>query len=725
MTTVHLIGNAHLDPVWLWRWPAGLVEALATCRTAADLLHEYPDFVFTRSDMWVYQRIEELDPPLFRRIRRLVQQGRWQVVGGWYIQPDCNLPTEESFARHMTAGKTYFRKKFDVDVTVGYNVDSFGHAATLPRFMNKAGYNSYVMMRPMKNEMTLPSSLFRWRCEESEVVTWRIPRTYCELAQDLSKQIEASLEVADPEIGHVMCFYGVGDHGGGPTREQIQWLLDHRNAYPNAELVFSHPRRFFDAVMPFKELLPVVDEELQYHAIGCYSVGLDIKQSMRRAEHGLLMAESTVTRYPELAPKKSATALDDTWKMVLFNQFHDIYAGASIAPACRDALNQLGSAVETADSVIADIHVRQMLRLPPDPLQRIVVFNPADTPYSGYIEHEPWMCKRGFRGRLVDEGGAQVPIQTMRQPLIVVHREKVLWRTELGPQEMKVYRIIPAAEQDSSGAAPADVVAVGKCLRNQFWIAEAGRRCSLLHLRYSDTREALFAHQGLGMEVIHDHSDTWSHGISGFREKKAGAFRKTACVIEEEGPLRAVFRIDAIYHRSRVSLWVRLYRDSSEVEILVHLDWHERLKLVKLVLPFALPIRERRDGIPGGSAVRPQNGREFPFMDWTSVGLSGGSTKIQREIGLVAPDCSSLDGIGNSLRFTLCRSPVYAWHDPAKLRPTDFYRWTDQGEHEFRFILTDGSAPDGVRDRALSLHRPPVCYDWTRGMTPQPVGVDA
>ncbi len=148
MITVHMIGNAHIDPVWLWRWPAGVVEVLSTCRAACDLVDRNPDFVFTRGEAWVYEQVERHDPGLFARIRRQVAGGRWKVVGGWYLQPDCNLPLDVSLHKQMEVGQRYFRERLGVGTDVGYNVDSFGHTAYLPSLLREHGFGSYVMMRP-------------------------------------------------------------------------------------------------------------------------------------------------------------------------------------------------------------------------------------------------------------------------------------------------------------------------------------------------------------------------------------------------------------------------------------------------------------------------------------------------------------------------------------------------------------------------------------------------
>ena len=146
--TVHLICTAHLDPVWQWRWEEGAAEALATFGTAADILDEHPDLIFCHNEAVLYQWVEEHDPPLFRRITKLVRAGRWAVSGGWYLQPDANLPGLESLVRQIAEGRLYFREKFGAAPVVAYNFDSFGHCGGLPQVLKQAGYEMYIHMRP-------------------------------------------------------------------------------------------------------------------------------------------------------------------------------------------------------------------------------------------------------------------------------------------------------------------------------------------------------------------------------------------------------------------------------------------------------------------------------------------------------------------------------------------------------------------------------------------------
>ena len=125
--TVHLVSNAHLDPVWLWEWEEGAAEALATFRAAADLGEQFDDYIFCHNEAILYQWVEQYDPALFKRIQRLVRRKRWYILGGWYLQPDCNMPAGEGFVRQLLVGRRYFREKFNVRPTTAVNFDSFGH----------------------------------------------------------------------------------------------------------------------------------------------------------------------------------------------------------------------------------------------------------------------------------------------------------------------------------------------------------------------------------------------------------------------------------------------------------------------------------------------------------------------------------------------------------------------------------------------------------------------
>ena len=154
--TMQMIGNAHVDPVWLWHCEEGCHEVMASFRSALDRMNEDPDFIFTASSAAFYAWVEQISPSMFEEIRRRVEEGRWEIVGGWWVEPDCNIPHGESFCRQGLYGQRYFKEKFGRIARVGYNPDSFGHAGTLPQILKKSGLDYYVFMRPSRQEKGLP-----------------------------------------------------------------------------------------------------------------------------------------------------------------------------------------------------------------------------------------------------------------------------------------------------------------------------------------------------------------------------------------------------------------------------------------------------------------------------------------------------------------------------------------------------------------------------------------
>ncbi len=412
--TLHLIGNAHIDPVWLWTWQEGFHEAKATFRSALDRLREFPDFVFTASSAALYAWVEQSDPAMFGEIQQRVAEGRWELAGGWWIEPDCNIPCGESFVRQGLLGQRYFQEKFGKKAHVGYNVDSFGHSGGLPQVLKKSGLDFYVFMRPMVYEKELPGDLFWWESPDgSRILTFRLPVSYGTGGGDQREHVFACVGQVNPAWKRSMCFYGVGNHGGGPTIQALK-SLQSLQADPErpAELLFSGPEAFFQAVQPENSGLPVVRDDLQHHASGCYAAHSGIKRWNRRAENQLLVAE----KWSALAAWKTGQPypqeFERAWQNVLFNQFHDILAGTSLEVAyghARDSTakpSPLPSAPSTrppSPSPGASVSRRTEATKP------LVVFNPHAWPVKAPVEME--FDRWGDSAQLLDDLGARVPFQ--------------------------------------------------------------------------------------------------------------------------------------------------------------------------------------------------------------------------------------------------------------------------------------------------------------------------
>lgn len=709
MITVHMIFSAHVDPIWLWHWTSGLDTLLATCRSACERLDAHPDLHFVRNEAWGYDLIERISPPLFERIRRHVAAGRWHIVGGWWIQPDCNGPGGEGLRRQIALGHAYFRDRFGFVPRTAYNIDTFGHAATLPDLLRAAGQDRYVMMRPQEHELELPARLFRWRSREGgpEVVTFRVARGYAcrEITLD---HVRPALTHLPPGIDHTMCFVGLGDHGGGPTERQIAWCREHRDALPGARLIFSSPDAFFDAIWDRRETLPVVTGELQMHAVGCYSVHRAVKVGVRRAEHALAQAEVVRAIDPRPEPQTEAR-LAEAWQRVCFHHFHDTYGGTCVPSAYEIVHAQLGQSLTLADEIVQLGFRRRLEALPDDPHHRIALLNASDEPFDGYTEFEPWNERIPFdpRARLLDEDGRALPYQRLATEAVVPpspYFTRLLFRVRLAPGELRALRLAPPDPQ--APPQPARVRQGPDSLASDTGVALRLAGAGSLDLPGSP---------GLALprlDLLEDLSDTWSHDIDRYDDYPLASAAWHATRPLDAGPLMAALQqLGRIGRSDLVAEW-RIYADEPCIELRLRIFWAEQRRLLKLTWPLPAALVRHTDGIPAGELVRHATGREHPARDRSLLELEDG-----RRLGLVLPDAYALDARPQRVRVTLLRSPLMAHHDPY-LGPWPRGVYADQGPHEFRFRFFGGPELTGdLLDRqALMFHRPLVAADLTRGM---------
>ncbi len=304
-TTVFLLCNAHLDPVWLWPREEGVAEALATFETAVKFCREYDGFIFNHNEAVLYQWIEQYDPALFAEIQELVRQGRWHIMGGWYLQPDCNMPSGESFVRQALEGRRYFWEKFGAAPTTAINFDSFGHSRGLAQILKKTGYDSYLVCRPGEQDFETPTCDFWWEgYDGSRVLVHRTFDGYQSGYGRAGLKADKYLE-KQPENGPYLCLWGVGNHGGGPSRIDLEALNERIEKNPG--LAHQTPEEFFKALQSSGKELPVVAKAMNHWGVGCYTSEIRIKQQHRELEGAYFSLEKMavqasmlgVAEYPE------------------------------------------------------------------------------------------------------------------------------------------------------------------------------------------------------------------------------------------------------------------------------------------------------------------------------------------------------------------------------------------------------------------------------------------
>ncbi len=491
--------------------------------------------------------------------------------------------------RQIIHGQRYFQNRFGVSPKVGYNVDSFGHPATLPDVLAAHGYAGYVFHRPGAHQVELPAQTFRWRgASGGEVIGFRISPAYVTFSDDLYGQIMLSIEAANPALGHTMCFYGVGNHGGGPTKANIEYILENAKAFPGAELRFSTPQAFFDAIAESRDRLPLVTEELQHTFPGCYSVMHDIKQQQQRGEHLLDQCGRLIDALVDGEEERRDLhrRLDAAWDDLLFTEFHDVLAGTSV-PAAWDSIRAMqGRARIAGEEVVVETTRRWARRkLPPLDDQQIVVINPDGDPWEGVVEAEPFISFDAWGNRwLSDLEGRSLDFQAV-QPDAAAHVERVIFPLRLaGGQSAQV--LVRTDKRPSSEVPDSDLEASSELIANGHLRAELDG--SGIRRLIAEGRN-LLGEGGVGLHLRRDLSDTWTFHTDRFVEPIETVLQTEGWVVEETGPLRARVRLEGWLGRSAVRWTLTLHRYEPRIHLRVEVNFSERLKLLQMPVQLAAP----------------------------------------------------------------------------------------------------------------------------------------
>ena len=722
-----MIGNAHIDPVWLWQWQEGYQEVKATFRSALDRMKEFEDFVFTCSAASYYEWIEEAEPEMFEEIRQRVKEGRWCIVGGWWIQPDCNAPCGESFVRQALYGQRYFREKFGVTAHTGYNVDSFGHNGMLPQILKKSGMDNYVFLRPGPHEKGLPAETFQWCAPDgSKVVAGRIPYGYGSGGGHVEEQVHRSADNVHWKCGIGISYYGVGNHGGGPTIRNIECIHELQKKAGEPELVMSGPDAYFNAVRESGERLMQVNGGLFHHASGCYSAHSGIKVWNRDAENRLLMAEKFSVMGKRVSNGKyPLDKFTEAWKKVLFNQFHDSLSGTSIEPAYEDARNDYGRALSIAGEGLNDAvqSISWHIDIPMEEYMRpIVVFNPNSHAGKYVIELEsPGSSIDLPYWSLVDEEGKQLPLQLTQSLAACGGRCRIVFVAELPALGYRTFRLLYGKEKEIFE----DVECTDTFAENKwFSIAFDEKTGGIVSLKQKEDGTDFLRQPAAVFKVLYDDSDTWSHDVRRF-DREIGTFAPESVRCIERGPVRCVIRVTSAWGGSRAVQDFAVYRDLDYVQVKSYVDWHEKFAVCKLALPVTLDSRRAVWGIPYGAEAREPDGEEYPVQRYIHVdGVDCGEPVTTAGLAILCDQLFAASMTEGEIGMTVCRSPVYAHHKPYLLQQDCEYVHHDQGIRRFTYGLyphTGVFEQAAVNQRSGHFSQPPVALHETyhKGELPQ------
>ncbi|MCL2772578.1 MAG: alpha-mannosidase [Oscillospiraceae bacterium] len=699
---IYMIGNAHLDPVWLWRYMEGFAEIKATFRSALDRIKQFGDFVFTSACAAYYEWVEENEPDIFREIQEAVKNGKWSIAGGMWIQPDCNIPSGESFARHMLISQRYFLEKFGKIAKTGYNVDSFGHNASLPQILQQSGIHSYVYMRPdeySEKKYPFSSNIFKWQSPDgSEVLTYRIINGYGSWLGDGDFKCIEDKSVSDAE--DKMLFYGVGNHGGGPTVRMIEAIEKRRGENHDFEYIYAGPEEYFENIMRENYDVPVYKGDLQHHASGCYSANSMIKAYNREAENRLLTAEKYNVLAKELLGFKYDNAkLNYAWKNVLFNQFHDIMGGCAIKEAYDDAKEMFGESLTISYKTINasiqkiswNIDTAKTVKYLSKDMDwglweqanlgtPIVAFNPLS-----WTVKVPVTVNNNRIAKVEDSDGKQTHVQVVRASQTNGYDGSFnsLFIAEVPPLGYATYWVYFNGEKIHAD--------------NELHIGYYTMHNKFIDVQFDEVTGNIkrFVDRAKNIDIIKDYAaktvvindeaqDTWSHGVFTF-DKVVGEFGSPKFEILERGNVKITLRVTQKYNDSEIRQDYTLYSHSKNLEVDVRIINNEKLKIFKLC--FKLNTDKKTKAIyeiPYAQIEKESNGEEEPAQNFACI------EEIDSKNGLaVINKCKySYCVKDNEIRFIAARSCVYADHYGVHSGMRDGkYEYQDQGVLYFKYAL--------------------------------------
>ena len=724
-TSVRLTGNSHIDAAWLWPWTETVDVVRRTFGTALQLMDEYPEYTYTQSAAAYSEWTFEKYPSVHQQILNRVKEGRWEMVGGMWVEPDLNMPDGESLVRQLLIGKRYFKEKFGTDVRIGWNPDSFGYNWQLPQIYKRSGVDYFVTQKMTWNDANqLPMKLFWWQSPDGSRVLTYFPHDYVNDVEPLRIAADvAALQAAHPGVPEMMHLFGVGDHGGGPTRVMLQdgmhWsspnVIFPKTKFGVAQGFFSDIEGKVDTahspVWNYKTLaagnsrlpvpadgkitLPVWNDELyfEYHR-GVFTTQANHKRNMRESEEQLLNAE----KYSSLAWLSGlpypGEDLTEAWKKVLFNQFHDLAAGSGIADIYLDAQRDYDFVRLEAENVTSQaLHTVASQVDTRGKGVGVLVMNPLAWERTDLVSVNVQMPEPpSAQLSVVDSRGKPQPFQILsHDPNLNTYQllSEVKNVPSLG---YEVLHIAPGAS-----ASPTDLKVDGLTLENAALRLTVNSETGCISSIYDkDSRFESLAANACGNELIAfkdtpEDYDAWNIDAD-FERQFTRLDMVDSVKVVEKGPLRATIRVVRSWQKSKFVQDISIYAGLNRIDVKNEIDWHETHVLLKAAFPLAAANAEAPYEIPYGSIERPttRSNRfeaakfEVPALRWADLGDG------THGFSLINESKYGYDAKGNVLRISLLRSPT--WPDPD----------ADRGHHSFSYSLYPHS---GDWKQALTVRR--------------------
>jgi alpha-mannosidase len=723
-------GNAHIDAAWLWPRSETIDVVKRTFGTALQLMNEYPDYTYTQSAAQYTEWIADKYPKMNDEIRERVKEGRWEIVGGMWVEPDLNLPGGESLVRQLLVGQRYFQQQYGVTARIGWNPDSFGYNWQLPQIYKRSGMDYFVTQKMHWNDMNqLPFRLFWWESQDGSKVLTYFPTSY---VHDNVSPTRVSADFAEsaqrnPGTTEMLDLYGIGDHGGGPTRAMLDqadhWIADGKAGaavptmkYGTAQSYFTDVEKRLNPESPVWNYdriakgyvapptgshgemgVPTWKDELyfEYHR-GVFTTQAAHKRNMRESETQTLDAEKVASLAWLMGKKYPAEELTENWKKITFNQFHDLAAGSGIGVIYRDAQKDF-TEVAHSDREISDgamSRVTSTINTLPSNGHKdevpIVVFNSLAWPRTETVAFRVQNTAKGEGIELFDASGKPVLYQVTRTDS---DTGSVAWLARVSVPASG-YTVLHAKARETRRASDAKSDLLTK--QDAMTMTLENSRLRVVVNKSTGCITSLVSLPA-GTEFIAPTACANELQTYVDKPKQYDAWNVDPGTLDGKmTPISNVWVIDMDYHRAPsdgqlrrkitvIRKWqsstftqtISLDADADFVRVDNDIDWHEKHVLLKAAFPLAASGPKATYEIPFGSIERTTTRNnswekakfEVPALRWADLGDE------KQGVSILNDSKYGYDAVGNVLRLTLLRSPT--WPDEE----------ADQGEQKFTYAI--------------------------------------
>lgn len=702
MKEIYMLCNAHLDPVWLWQKEEGMAEAISTFRVAADFCEKYDGFIFNHNESVLYEWVEEYEPALFARIQKLVKEGKWRIMGGWYLQPDCVMPSGESILRQIEVGNKYFMEKFGVKPETAINMDPFGHDRGLVQILKKSGYENYLFMRPLA---MVPEANFIWKgYDGSEILGHDMISCYNSMKGQAVEKVKYFAD--EVEYDKTLMCWGIGNHGGGPSEEDWNAIMEYQKEHPEVKLIASGCEEYFNTVD--KSQLRTIDTSMVHCMVGCYTTMVQIKQKHRKMENELFLCEKMLAASGVEYDKKR---MEEAEKALLFSEFHDSIPGTMVKPAEESILRLMDSGRETLAMNMTKAFFKLCEGQPAGKRGEIpvLVFNPNPYEVEQEVEVEFQLEEQNHNEHQVTvakvrtQDGTYLPTQNIKEDCMfhLDWRKRITFRAKLAPMSINRFDCeLEVLEQPLRPILPCDQDETHFLFDTERMSVRINKTTGLVDQYIVDGKDYL-KKDSAQIRVFADDEDPWGMKFDEI-DKQIGAF--TLLSKEEANAFNGypgedfenvrviengdvITRIQAIfgYGRSYAVVTYTLPKQDAYMDVKIKLYSNDANKMYKLSFPTTMEESKFVGQTMFGRDDLRQGNKEVYFHNWCGM--------LEENAGFAVLNNGTYGGSADAgvLNLNLLRTPVYSAHPIHDRAYTDHdinHDHIDMGLREFSYRLT-------------------------------------